>query len=140
MAGYEPALHTQRFWKSKLAIPQETSGYFTKYRLSYVKRNISLEIGMRTSKSINKVMSPVEWSLLIMLSVLWGGSFFFSKVALAELRPFTLVLGRVSLAAIALNVIVMVRGQRMPSSLITWGRFFESAQGTIAARGSNPWR
>jgi drug/metabolite transporter (DMT)-like permease len=68
-------------------------------------------------------MNPVEWSLLIVLSILWGGSFFFSKVALAELRPFTLVLGRVSLASIVLNVVVVATGYRMPRSLRTWGSF-----------------
>ena len=36
------------------------------------------------------------------LSVLWGGSFFFAKVALGELGPFTVVFARVSLAALAL--------------------------------------
>jgi drug/metabolite transporter (DMT)-like permease len=85
--------------------------------------NISREAYMQLSESIDRVMNPVEWSLLLVLSVLWGGSFFFSKVALAELPPLTLVLGRVSLAAIALNVIVFVAGYRMPRSLKTWGSF-----------------
>ena len=70
-----------------------------------------------------KAMRPIEWSLLLILSILWGGSFFFSKVALAELRPFTLVLGRVGIAAIALNLFVVATGHRMPSSPKTWGMF-----------------
>jgi drug/metabolite transporter (DMT)-like permease len=78
---------------------------------------------MQATKSINRDMNPAEWSLLIILSILWGGSFFFSKVALAELPPFTVVLGRVSLAAIALNVILIVTGYRMPRSLSTWRSF-----------------
>jgi drug/metabolite transporter (DMT)-like permease len=78
---------------------------------------------MQASKSIDRVMTPVEWPLLIVLSILWGGSFFFSKVVLAELPPFTLVLGRVSLAAIVLNVVVVATGYRMPRSLRTWGSF-----------------
>jgi drug/metabolite transporter (DMT)-like permease len=78
---------------------------------------------MQASKSIDRVMTPVEWPLLIVLSILWGGSFFFSKVVLAELPPFTLVLGRVSLAAIVLNVVVVATGYRMPCSLGTWGSF-----------------
>jgi drug/metabolite transporter (DMT)-like permease len=32
-------------------------------------------------------MSRTEWALLLLLSVLWGGSFFFSKVAVAALPP-----------------------------------------------------
>lgn len=75
---------------------------------------------MRTS---GKTMGPLEWILLLVLSILWGGSFFFSKVAIAEVRPFTLVLGRVGIAAIALNVVVVATGNRMPSSLKTWGMF-----------------
>ncbi len=71
----------------------------------------------------NTVMGPAEWFLLITLSVLWGGSFFFGKVALAELPPFTLVFGRVFLAAIALNLVVQATGNRMPPSLKTWGAF-----------------
>lgn len=70
-----------------------------------------------------KTMGSLEWFLLFILSVLWGGSFFFGKVALAELGPFTLVLGRVAIAAIALNLIVVATGHRMPSSLRTWGQF-----------------
>lgn len=76
---------------------------------------------MRTSNV--KVMGPLEWFLLIILSVLWGGSFFFGEVALSELRPFTLVLGRVGIAAIALNVMVRATGHRMPTSPAMWAAF-----------------
>lgn len=71
-----------------------------------------------------KVMGPVEWALLLLLSMLWGGSFFFGKVVLAELPPFTVVFGRVGLAAIALNLIVIATGSRMPAVASTWGAFF----------------
>ncbi len=68
-------------------------------------------------------MGRVEWLLLVTLSVLWGGSFFFSKVALDELPPLTVVLGRVVLAAVALNLIVVASGQRMPGEPRRWGAF-----------------
>lgn len=68
-------------------------------------------------------MGALEWFLLITLSVLWGGSFFFSKVALTGFPPFTLVLGRVGIAAIILNIIVRATGHRMPSSIKIWGTF-----------------
>ncbi len=64
-----------------------------------------------------KMMGPLEGSLLIILAGLWGGSFFFSKVALAELRPFTVVLGRVGMAALILNLMVWATAHRMPASL-----------------------
>lgn len=68
-------------------------------------------------------MGSMEWFLLIFLSILWGGSFFFGKVALSELQPFTVVLGRVSIAAIVLNSIVWATGHRMPTSPKIWMAF-----------------
>jgi drug/metabolite transporter (DMT)-like permease len=70
-----------------------------------------------------KVMGPVEWALLLTLSILWGGSFFFGKVALADLPPFTVVFGRVALGAVALNLVVRATGNRMPGSLSMWAAF-----------------
>jgi drug/metabolite transporter (DMT)-like permease len=49
------------------------------------------------------------WLWLLSLSVLWGGSFFFAKVAVSELGPFTVVFARVSLAALALALVVPLR-------------------------------
>lgn len=71
----------------------------------------------------NKTMGPLEWALLVVLALLWGGSFFFNKVALAELPPFTLVLGRIGLAALILNVMTWMMGQRLPVSPKIWGMF-----------------
>jgi drug/metabolite transporter (DMT)-like permease len=36
-------------------------------------------------------MKPNEWGLLVILSLLWGGSFFFIEIALRDFQPFTLV-------------------------------------------------
>jgi drug/metabolite transporter (DMT)-like permease len=77
---------------------------------------------MRTSQ--NTTMSLVEWLLLLILSVLWGGSFFFSKVALAELPPLTVVLARVGIAAVGLHLLLAALGQRVDVPLRTWGLFF----------------
>lgn len=65
-------------------------------------------------------MGAVEWALLLALSVLWGSSFFFAKVAVAEVPPFTLVLGRVGLAALALLLAVRLAGERMPRDPGLW--------------------
>ena len=51
-------------------------------------------------------MGLVEWGLLLLLALLWGGSFFFSKIAVGELPPLTVVLARVVIAALALDVFV----------------------------------
>ncbi len=68
-------------------------------------------------------MTGKVWLLLVTLSVLWGGSFFFSEVALAELGPLTVVLGRVGFAALMLIGLVYLSGHRLPSALGLWGRF-----------------
>ena len=61
--------------------------------------------------------------MLITLSVLWGGSFFFVGVAVAELPPLTIVTLRVGLAAITLWVIVLIMGLRPPKSIKIWLAF-----------------
>ena len=45
-----------------------------------------------------KAMNPTEWGLLVLLSVLWGGAYFFIGVAVVELPPLTVVLARVGFA------------------------------------------
>ena len=52
--------------------------------------------------SVERRMGAAEWAMLVVLSVLWGGSFFFNAVAVRELPPFTIVVARVGIAAIAL--------------------------------------
>jgi len=69
------------------------------------------------------VMGAREWLMLFALSILWGGSFFFFKVLVAELPPFTVVLGRVGIAAIALNLLLLVKRDPMPASPQLWGQF-----------------
>lgn len=59
-------------------------------------------------------MDALAWTLLLALSVLWGGSFFFAKVALAEMPPLTLVLSRVAMAAATLHVVLALTGRRLP--------------------------
>ena len=73
---------------------------------------------------ITRAMGPLTWALLIALSILWGGSFFFVGVALDALPPFTIVALRVGLAALALNLVVVAVGLRMPTDLRTWAAFF----------------
>ncbi|TAJ86903.1 MAG: DMT family transporter [Reyranella sp.] len=58
-------------------------------------------------------MSLRIWIWLLSLSVLWGGSFFFAKVALAELAPLTVVFCRVALAALALNLALAATGRNL---------------------------
>ena len=71
----------------------------------------------------NLTMGPMEWLLLLALSVLWGGSFFFAEVALAELPPLTVVAGRVALAAVALRIMLRARGDALPTDRRSWAAF-----------------
>ena len=74
-------------------------------------------------QSTVKSMSPYEWLLLIILSILWGGSFFFVGIAVEALPPLTIVTLRVFLAAIALLAVVYFTGLRMPSNPTVWIAF-----------------
>lgn len=65
-------------------------------------------------------MSTRVWIWLLSLSVLWGGSFFFAKVALAELAPLTVVFCRVALAALALNLVLVVSGRNLFRTGTPW--------------------
>lgn len=62
---------------------------------------------------INQTMTRQDWAILLFLSVLWGGSFFFIEIALDSVQPLTLVLIRVSIAAALLWLFVALRRQRV---------------------------
>src|SRR5258707_3272070 len=64
-----------------------------------------------------------DWSLLGVLSVLWGGSFFFNGVVLREVPPLTLVLLRVALASIILLPLLWVYRISFPKVFSAWKPF-----------------
>ena len=101
---------------------------------------------------MNKSMKLADWLLLLMLSFLWGGSFFFNEIVLRQLAPFTLVFARVALAAIFLWVYIFFTGEKIelsrqlvvtslvlgifnnfiPFSLIVWGQqYIEGGEASI---------
>jgi drug/metabolite transporter (DMT)-like permease len=65
-----------------------------------------------------------DWGLLGILSVLWGGSFFFNGVALKELPPLTLVFLRVALAALILLPVLRAYRIGFPRGFSGWQPFF----------------
>ena len=87
-------------------------------------------------------MTGFEWMLLVLLSVVWGGSFFFNGIALREFPTLSIVTARVGLAALALLFLMRMLGQGIqlnrqilkaffgmsflnnvvPFSLIVWGQ------------------
>ena len=87
-------------------------------------------------------MTGFEWMLLVLLSVVWGGSFFFNGIALREFPTLSIVTARVGLAALALLFLMKMLDQGIqlnrqilkaffgmsflnnvvPFSLIVWGQ------------------
>ena len=72
----------------------------------------------------SSAMDRQTWALLIALSILWGGSFFFVGVAVREIPPFTLALGRVSIAALLLYPFFKMNGGALPKTFAGWMPFF----------------
>lgn len=65
-------------------------------------------------------MTASDWFWLVVLSLFWGGSFFFGKVAVAEIPPLTLALGRVAIAAAALLIYLRIAGIELPAGRAVW--------------------
>lgn len=64
-----------------------------------------------------------DWLMLILLSLIWGGAFFFARIAVTEIPPFTLVLSRVLFAALALNLLLIWIRTDVKHTMRLWGRF-----------------
>ena len=89
-------------------------------------------------------MSAKLWILLVILSVLWGASFFLAEIALEDFSPYIVVTLRVGIAAVVLlfyllfakgwqplsaqvwlNLLVMgAINNALPFTLITWGQVY----------------
>lgn len=69
-------------------------------------------------------MTMREWAMLIFLSIIWGGAFFFAAVAVIEVPPLTVVFFRVAIAAFALFIYLRIRGDDMPNGRTLWVAFF----------------
>jgi drug/metabolite transporter (DMT)-like permease len=65
-------------------------------------------------------MGAGDWGMLLFLSFLWGASFFFQKFALRDMGPFTMVFGRLALAALALNLVILLVGYRFSDLRGQW--------------------
>ena len=78
---------------------------------------------MTAAAPINRQMQPVEWILLLILSLVWAGSFLFNGIAVRELPVFTIVVGRVALAAMILLLVLRWRGESLPRYLAVWRAF-----------------
>ncbi len=75
---------------------------------------------MTQSGAAVPAMTWLDWVLLTGLSILWGGSFLFGKMALGSFPPFTIVAGRVGLACLTLAVILRLMGTALPRGWALW--------------------
>ncbi|MCJ8157652.1 DMT family transporter [Sphingomonas sp. LaA6.9] len=75
------------------------------------------------SAMIQQRMGPREWLVFGVLSVVWGGSFFFIEISLRSFPPLTLVLLRASISAAALIMFLGLSGRNLPASPRIWLAF-----------------
>jgi drug/metabolite transporter (DMT)-like permease len=68
-------------------------------------------------------ISGLTWAAMGALALIWGGSFLSNHVALADVKPVTLVAFRMSGAALALWAVALAGGWVIPRGLKLWGAF-----------------
>ena len=68
-------------------------------------------------------MGVKEWLMLIILSILWGGSFFFVEVILQDLAALTIVTLRLLLATFVLWGVALYLNLQVPKSAKIWLAF-----------------
>lgn len=91
---------------------------------STIIKNDAVALPSPSQPKVNTTMGLGEWVLIVFLSIIWGGSFFFVGVAVKTMTPLTIVLCRVGLAALILLGVVLLTGRRMPASPRLWLAFF----------------
>lgn len=65
-------------------------------------------------------MTAGDWLLLVILSILFGGAFYFVEIAVPEIPPLTLAFCRCLIAALFLYVYVKVSGLSFPAGASIW--------------------
>jgi len=68
-------------------------------------------------------MRLMDWILLIILSLIWGGSFYYAEIALREVTPLVVVWGRVAGAAVILALVMRLKGMVFPKETGLWTAF-----------------
>ena len=76
---------------------------------------------MMNALSANRAMTPLEWVMLLTLSVVWGGSYSFVALAVTALPPLTIVMCRVGIAS---RAFMRFTRQIMPRDGRVWIDFF----------------
>lgn len=92
------------------------------------------------------------WIGFWILAFIWGSSYLFIRIGVEQLPPFQLVFIRTAIAAVGLNIVVILRGKHLPTdrrsimdllflgifntvfpfAFITWGeKYIESSLGSV---------
>jgi len=85
-----------------------------------MKNSGSTMAGPVSQHASSLTLTPLTWAMLLLLSLCWGGSFFFIGIAVTELPTFTIVVLRVGLAALALWAVVFASATAMPENRPFW--------------------
>ena len=72
------------------------------------------------TNAISTRMTPGDWAQLLLLSLIWGGSFLFIAIAVKELPALLIVLARVGLAALIIIPAHLLIIGKLPRDLKTW--------------------
>jgi drug/metabolite transporter (DMT)-like permease len=73
---------------------------------------------------IRTVMNRADWSVLVALALIWGGAFFFIHVAVHQVTPLTYVWLRLTIAASALWLYVLWKGDPVGLPRSVWSAIF----------------
>ena len=74
----------------------------------------------KTRKKMNE--RTKNMLLLFLLASCWGPSFLFIKIAVEEIQPLMLAALRIGIGALVLNLFLMVKGERLPTTFSFWKR------------------
>lgn len=78
---------------------------------------------MSAARAAPARLDGAGWVMMLVLAVLWGGSFYFYKVLVAALPPLTVVLARVGIAALLLNGWLILAGRPLWRHRARWRDF-----------------
>lgn len=70
-----------------------------------------------------KSMTPLEWSMLLVLSIFWGGSFLFVGLAVLDFPAFTIAFLRVAIATVVLWIVLIGLRIKIPKEKHFWASF-----------------
>lgn len=74
--------------------------------------------------AMSNAPKPLDWAVLILLSLLWAGSFALIKLALISFTPAAIAFGRTAIAAVIVVALVYARGHRFPGFVAGFKSFW----------------